>query len=137
MSVDRIIIVNLTRFGDLLQTSPAVAALRTQHPNAAITMVAEKNFAEVCDGIPGIDRVYRLDLDRLGALLLEGDALLESYRYVEDVLAELRRERFELALNFSSFGSRPSRARMSSFFCQLALSSHGFFSPAASGLFLE
>ena len=103
MSPRRIVIVNLTRFGDLLQTSPAIAALRASHPEAAITVVAEKNFADVCDGIPGVGRVHRLDLDRLGALLLEGgDALLESYRYVEDVLAELRAERFELALNFSS-----------------------------------
>lgn len=103
MSVDRIVIVNLTRFGDLLQTSPTVAALRMRYPTAAVTVVAEKNFAAVCEGIPGIDHVYRMDLDRLGALLLEGEAaLLESYRYVEEVLAELRRERFELALNFSS-----------------------------------
>ena len=103
MSVRRIVIVNLTRFGDLLQTSPTVAALRARHPEAEITVVAEKNFADVCDHIPGIARVYRLDLDRLGALLLEGEeSLRESYRYVEDVLRDLRAERFDLALNFSS-----------------------------------
>ena len=103
MSVSRVVIVNLTRFGDLLQTSPTVAALHKRYPGTAVTMVAEKNFADVCEGIPGIDRIYRLDLDRLGALLLKGGpALLESYRYVEEVLGELRRERFELALNFSS-----------------------------------
>jgi ADP-heptose:LPS heptosyltransferase len=103
MSLRRIVIVNLTRFGDLLQTSPTIAALRAQHPDAAITIVAERNFADVCDGIPGIARVYRLDLDHLGMLLLDGGSgLLESYRYVEEVVRELRAERFELALNFSS-----------------------------------
>ena len=102
-SVHRILIVNLTRFGDLLQTSPAIAALKRQHPGAAITLMAEKNFADVCDGIPGIDRVYRAELDRLGNLILEGGAqLLEAYRYVEQVITELRAERFDLALNFSS-----------------------------------
>jgi len=103
MSVSRVLIVNLTRFGDLLQTSPTVAALHQRYPGATVTVVAEKNFADVCEGIPGIDRIYRLDLDRLGALLLDGGtALLESYRYVEEVLGDLRSERFELALNFSS-----------------------------------
>ncbi len=101
--VERILIVNLTRFGDLLQTSPAIAALKRAHPGAAITLLAERNFADVCDGIPGIDRVHRAELDRLGNLVLEGGAqLLEAYRYVEHVIAELRAERFDLALNFSS-----------------------------------
>lgn len=103
MSVEKILIVNLTRFGDLLQTSPAIAALKQRHPRAAITLMAEKNFADVCDDIPGIDRVYRVELDRLGSLMLEGGAhLLEAYRYVEQVIGELRAERFDLALNYSS-----------------------------------
>jgi len=103
MSARRILIVNLTRFGDLLQTSPTVAALTERHPGADITLVAERNFADVCDGIPGIDRVYRVDLDRVGKLLLDGGAsLLEAYRAVETVITELRAERFDLALNFSS-----------------------------------
>ena len=101
--IDRILIINLTRFGDLLQTSPAIAALKRRHPGAAITLVAEKNFADVCDGIPGIDRVYRAELDGLGKLMLEGGAqLLEAYRYVEQLIGELRAERFDLALNYSS-----------------------------------
>jgi ADP-heptose:LPS heptosyltransferase len=103
VSAERILIVNLTRFGDLLQTSPTIVALRERHPGVAITLLAERNFADVCDGIPGIDRVYRVDLDRLGNLVLSGgDALIEGYRYVEDVIHELRAARFDLALNFSS-----------------------------------
>lgn len=103
MAVERILIVNLTRFGDLLQTSPTVAVLRERHPGARITFLAEKNFAEVCDRIPGIDRVHRVDLDRVGNLLLEGgQRLLDAYRYVEGLIAELREERFDLAFNFSS-----------------------------------
>jgi ADP-heptose:LPS heptosyltransferase len=102
-STRRILILNLTRFGDLLQTSPTVAVLRERHPDAHITFLAERNFAEVCDGIPGIDRVRRIDLDRVGNLMLEGgDRLLEAYRYIEEEIRELREERFDLAFNFSS-----------------------------------
>ncbi len=102
-TVERILIVNLTRFGDLLQTSPAIAALKRQYPDASITLMAEKNFADVCEGIPGIDCLHRAELDRLGNLMLEGGAqLLEAYRYVEQLIADLRAERFDLALNYSS-----------------------------------
>jgi ADP-heptose:LPS heptosyltransferase len=101
--VERVLIVNLTRFGDLLQTSPTIASLKRRHPDAHVTLMAEKNFADVCDDIPGIDRVYRAELDGFGRLMLEGGSqLLEAYRYVERVVAELRAERFDLALNFSS-----------------------------------
>ncbi|MBI3768920.1 MAG: glycosyltransferase family 9 protein [Deltaproteobacteria bacterium] len=103
MSAQRILIVNLTRFGDLLQTSPAVATLRVHHPGATVTLLAERNFADVCDDIPGIDRVVRVDLDRLGGLMLRGGpALLDGYRSVEALLGELRAAHYDLALNFSS-----------------------------------
>jgi ADP-heptose:LPS heptosyltransferase len=103
VSARRILIVNLTRFGDLLQTSPAVATLRAHHPEAEIAILAERNFADVCDAIPDLDRVIRVDLDRLGNLMLKGGAaLLDGYRYVEELLAELRGQDYDVALNFSS-----------------------------------
>ncbi len=102
-SVRRILIVNLTRLGDLLQTSPSVAVLRELYPEAEITFAAEKNFAEVCDALPGIDHVYRVDLDRLGRLLLDGgERLLDAYGCVRELVDELRAMRFDLAFNFSS-----------------------------------
>jgi ADP-heptose:LPS heptosyltransferase len=103
VSARRILIVNLTRFGDLLQTAPAVATLRVHHPEAEIAILAERNFADVCDAIPGLDRVIRVDLDRLGGLMLKGGAaLLDGYRYVEELLEELRGQTYDMALNFSS-----------------------------------
>lgn len=101
----RILIVNLTRFGDLLQTSPTIAGLRAANPGARITLLADRNFAAVCEGIPGIDNLRRTDLDGLGHMLLEGGrGLLSAYREIETLVSELREERFDLALNFSSSG---------------------------------
>jgi ADP-heptose:LPS heptosyltransferase len=103
MNIRRIAIVNLTRLGDLLQTSPTVAGLRRAHPAAEITLVVEKNFAEVCAAIPGVDHVCRLDLDQLGHLLLGGGARVgEAYHLALETVSELRARRFDLALNFSS-----------------------------------
>lgn len=103
MTLERIVIVNLTRLGDLLQTSPTIAGLHAIHPGAKITLVAEKNFADVCESIPGVDRVYRVDLDRLGHLLLEGPGKIgEAYHTVREMVRELRAEDFQLALNYSS-----------------------------------
>ncbi len=100
----KILVVNLTRFGDLLQTSPTVAGLKELHPRAEVVAVVERNFAEVCRGLPGVDRVWELDLDHLGRVLLgdTGAHLREAYKIVEQTVARLRAERFDLALNYSS-----------------------------------
>ncbi|MCW5893771.1 MAG: glycosyltransferase family 9 protein [bacterium] len=97
----RVLVVNLTRFGDLLQTGPTIAGLREEHPDAHVTVVVERNFAAVCDGLPGIDRVWPIDLDALGRTMLRDD-LLGAYRTVEALVTALRAERFDLALNYSS-----------------------------------
>ena len=96
----KVLIVNLTRFGDLLQTSPTIAGLRAAG-DTEVTVVVERNFADVCEGIPGVDRVWPIDLDALGRLLLADD-LRAAYHAVAHELAALRAERFALALNYSS-----------------------------------
>lgn len=97
----KILIVNLTRFGDLLQTSPIIVGLKAQHPEAELHVLVERNFAPACRGIPGIDRLREIDLDELGRRLL-AENLRGAYDAVEQTIAELRAERFDLALNYSS-----------------------------------
>jgi ADP-heptose:LPS heptosyltransferase len=109
----RILIVNLTRIGDQLQTSPTIAGLRARHPDAEITVLGDVRHVAVCHGIPGIDHVYEVDLDRIGALLLAGGPqLVHAYRHVEDLVRDLRARAFDLAFNFSS-------SRMSGVFMRL------------------
>lgn len=102
-AAEKILIVNLTRFGDLLQTSPVIGGLKRLRRGCEITLLAEKSFAEVCEGIPALDRIYRIDLDTLGAELLEGGAkLVSGFNYVRRVVDDLRSEGFSLGLNYSS-----------------------------------
>jgi ADP-heptose:LPS heptosyltransferase len=100
----KILVLNLTRFGDLLQTSPTIVGLRTRHPDAHVTVCVERNFADVCRGLPAVDRVWEIDLDALGRLLLEDGpgGLRAAYGRVAETVEALRAERFDLALNYSS-----------------------------------
>jgi len=98
-----VLIVNLTRLGDLLQTSPTIAGMHEDDPGVRITLLVDKNFADVCEGIPGVDRILRTDLDQLGRRVLTGGRdLIEAYRGAADLVRELRELDFDLALNFSS-----------------------------------
>ena len=100
----RILVLNLTRFGDQLQTSPVIAGLKERYPDAAITVCVDRNFAAVCHCIPGIDRVWEIDLDRVGHLLLGGTGaeLRAAYAAVDETVTALRAARFDMALNYSS-----------------------------------
>ncbi len=101
--VERILILNLTRLGDLLQTSPTIATLRALHPDARITLVADRNFAAVARGIPHLDEVLEISLDDLGRRLLEGgEGILTGWTMAHDLVASLREARFDVALNLSS-----------------------------------
>jgi ADP-heptose:LPS heptosyltransferase len=103
-AVRRILVVNLTRFGDLLQTSPVIVGLRAQHPGARITALVPRNFVDVAEGLPAVDDVRPFDFDGLARLLLAGKSadIRAAYAIVEGLVAELRAERFDLAVNYSS-----------------------------------
>lgn len=99
----RVLIVNLTRLGDLLQTSPTIATLRERDPDVHITLLADRNFADVCEGIPGLDRILRTDMDELGRKIFAGGPeLVHAFDDAQALVEDLRGERFDLALNFSS-----------------------------------
>lgn len=103
MTGQKILIVNLTRLGDLLQTSPTIASLRESDPAAEITLLVDKNFSEVCAGIPGVSRTIETDLDELGKCVLDGGReLLRAFESARALVEELREGRFDLALNYSS-----------------------------------
>jgi ADP-heptose:LPS heptosyltransferase len=99
--VKRILIVNLTRFGDLLQTTPTIVGLKEIYPEAEISVLVERNFADVARGLPGVGRVLDVDLDGLGRLILRND-LRTAYRFVEQVVTALRADHYDLAINYSS-----------------------------------
>ena len=97
----KIFVLNLTRLGDLLQTSPTIAGLKAMDPSAEVTVCVDRNFAEVCRGLPGVDRVWEIELDRLGRFVL-GNDLRGAYREVDALVTALRAERFDVAINYSS-----------------------------------
>ena len=56
--VVNILVIQLKRIGDLILTTPAIAALREKFPEARIDLVVSPAGAELTAAIPGIDRVF-------------------------------------------------------------------------------
>lgn len=100
---ENVLLVNITRLGDMLQATPTIAGVKMENPNAKITVLVEKQFEEVCRSIPNIDRVVGLDLGMtVRSLTREQDGIIDAFEYVSEVVNDLREQRFDYCLNMSS-----------------------------------
>lgn len=100
---NKVLLVNITRLGDMLQATPTIAGLKEENPGCHITVLVEKQFVDVCHVIPNIDEVIGLDLGFVcRSLDRDGDGIVDAYEYVHDVVERLRSEKFDYCLNMSS-----------------------------------
>ncbi|MBK7927551.1 MAG: glycosyltransferase family 9 protein [Bryobacterales bacterium] len=86
MEPERILIVRLGAFGDIIHTLPAAATLRANCPRAKITWLVEPRWAALLEGNPDVDEV--IAFDRRGP------------RSWPHLVGALRRARFDLAIDF-------------------------------------
>jgi len=99
----RILLVNITRLGDMLQATPTIAGMKMENPDCHITVLVEKQFESVCRSIPGIDEVLSLDLGMtVRALAREGEGIIDAYEYVGEFVDDLKSREFDYCLNMSS-----------------------------------
>src|SRR5438309_11336615 len=68
----KILLLQLKRIGDLILTTPAIAALRERFPEAEVTLVVSGQCADLLPAISGVDRILmarRTNLSDLGVCL--------------------------------------------------------------------
>ncbi len=100
MSVKEILIINLTRMGDLLQTTPLMAGLKEKHPDSKITLLANSAFAEICKGIPFIDDLVVFEMKNYRNRIVEKKyTLVENYRFLEGLISRINQKEYDLAIN--------------------------------------
>jgi heptosyltransferase-1 len=84
-NVNRILIVKLSAFGDVVQTLPLLHGLRDSFPSATIGWAVQRTFASLLQGHPLIDNVHVLESKKLGPCLRLGRELrAASYDVVLD-----------------------------------------------------
>ncbi len=96
----RILLVNLAHIGDVLMTTPAIAAIRAAHRDAHLAMLAGPWSAAVLENNPHLDEILVTraswwDRDRGSPWCIPGEFL----EFVE----VLRSGRFDAVVNFKSF----------------------------------
>lgn len=98
---ERILVIRLGAVGDVVRTLPAVSALRASYPDARITWLVEPASSGILEGQPSIDAVLVFPRDRVRAALRAAH-LLAAAREIRQIVTQLRRERFDLVIDFHS-----------------------------------
>ena len=91
-----ILIVKLGSIGDIIHTLPAAAAIRREMPTAELSWVVEKRSAEILRGNQRIDRLIEIDTKDLRSK----GSVDEMLRKLREQVGELRKSRFDIAIDF-------------------------------------
>jgi lipopolysaccharide heptosyltransferase I len=92
----KILIVKLSSIGDVVHALPSLAAIRRALPEAEIAWAVERGTAEILRGNRLIDRLIEIDTRSLRRGAATKKTLLDASRQ----LRELRRHKFDIALDF-------------------------------------
>jgi len=94
-SAPKILLIRLRRIGDIVMTTPAVAALKKALPRASLTYVVEKPYVRLIEGNPAIEETVLIPPHQ------------KAFSFL-GLVRRLRRERFDIAVDFHG-GPRASR----------------------------
>jgi ADP-heptose:LPS heptosyltransferase len=101
-STERILIIQLARMGDILQTTPALIGLRNKYPNAKIDIVVRETFKNIIANNPYINEVYSLDTkDIMSNLILRKGSLIEVTSKLKNFTKELEDNEYDIVYNLS------------------------------------
>ena len=102
---NKVLLVNITRLGDMLQATPTIAGMKAENEQCRVTVLVEKQFEAVCHIIPNIDEIISIDLGMtVRSLAREQDGIVDAFEYVDEFVRDLRQRQFDYCLNMSSSG---------------------------------
>jgi ADP-heptose:LPS heptosyltransferase len=99
----RILVIQLCRLGDLLQTTPMLRGLRRAHPHASVTLMVLDGFSQTPIPRHLYDELAVFPLDAAaGTVAGEGEEWESGVRLVSEFVAGLGEQPFDLVLNLTN-----------------------------------
>jgi len=95
MTIERVLVLNLTRMGDLVQMLGLLGGLRRRWPQARLDVLAMRAFAGILEQFPYIDNIITLD-DRL---LMEGADPWAGYIELKEKTALLSETQYNVVIS--------------------------------------
>ena len=106
-AMKQVLIINITRMGDLIQMGPLLARLREEQPGVAIDLVVDRRFALVASMLDGLRDVISFDFHELiDTSRASVKDVVSLYREVADWARPMLDRRYDRIVNLTF--NRPS-----------------------------
>jgi ADP-heptose:LPS heptosyltransferase len=97
-----VLIINITRMGDLVQTAPLIDRLHQEWPGVAIDLVIDRRFAPMAALLPGLRHIEAFDFEALVATCrVMAKDVPSLYRQVADWVRPLIARRYDRVINLT------------------------------------
>ena len=98
-----IIIVNLTRMGDLIQSTSLFKKIKLTYPESRVKLLISSDFAEIAPFLPYVDEIKTVDFKGLSGLLKANnfEFTLEILRALNAMFDGILNVNYDLAVNLS------------------------------------
>jgi heptosyltransferase III len=98
----KILVIQLTRLGDILSTIPALSAIKRENHEAEIHILTRKRFAGALECTRVCDEVWTLDTAKiLGPMITEGASVGAAATELTRFVTQLRAEKYDKIINLS------------------------------------
>lgn len=95
-----VFIINITRMGDLIQTTPVTIGLKERYPGVRITLLVNAEFVEICRYMPYIDRLFVINAGEI-LTKLYNVMLVDCFNYLDELLKKVNDTYYDLVINFT------------------------------------
>jgi ADP-heptose:LPS heptosyltransferase len=109
----RILVVNLTRMGDIIQTTPLLVGLRQRYPDAHLGLLVQEGFSGATQMIQSTDEILLWDQDEAYQILYEAsNDLARPFLWNQSLVHRLRGEGWDLVVNVTHSSSSALLSRL-------------------------
>lgn len=100
--MQKILVIQLARMGDLLQSSPVIQGVREKYGDALVTLLTSEKTGEVARTIPGVDEVVGFDFGEAYSIVNgEEDGLYPKYDRFSHLLNGFKGRSFDYVYNLN------------------------------------
>ncbi len=96
----KILIIQLSRIGDIIQTLPLQAAVKYEYPQSEITLMCVKEFSEIAVNFPHLHKVITVTAEKVHQLQQASPASDHNIQHImNEIINSIGEQKFDLIIN--------------------------------------
>jgi len=99
--MDNILVIQIARMGDFLQTTPLLGCIKQGQRKSKITLLCDSLLKEIVSYCGYVDEVYPVDMKKLLSRKFNDSSTFENYSYLKKYFGDLAGKQFDTIYNLN------------------------------------